>query len=73
MEKYIGPLPNQVKCEYCGKRGYNVDIYGHVICKHCIIEKNPEYFIPLKKNFVPGRNDLCLCGSGKKYKRCCIK
>jgi uncharacterized protein len=21
----------------------------------------------------PGRNDPCLCGSGKKYKRCCVK
>jgi|TARA_R110000796_G_scaffold54893_6_gene128206 SEC-C motif-containing protein len=20
-----------------------------------------------------GRNDTCLCGSGKKYKKCCIK
>ena len=20
-----------------------------------------------------GRNDLCFCGSGKKYKKCCIK
>ena len=19
----------------------------------------------------PGRNDICLCGSGKKYKKCC--
>ncbi len=22
---------------------------------------------------VPGRNDLCPCGSGKKYKKCCIR
>ncbi|MDI9778475.1 SEC-C metal-binding domain-containing protein [Pseudomonas putida] len=21
----------------------------------------------------PGRNDPCLCGSGKKYKRCCLQ
>lgn len=21
----------------------------------------------------PGRNDLCTCGSGKKYKKCCLK
>lgn len=20
-----------------------------------------------------GRNDLCICGSGKKYKKCCMK
>jgi len=25
----------------------------------------------IKKGQVPGRNDLCPCGSGKKYKKCC--
>jgi uncharacterized protein len=25
------------------------------------------------KPVVPGRNDMCLCGSGKKYKNCCMK
>jgi uncharacterized protein YchJ len=25
------------------------------------------------KDKVPGRNDLCSCGSGKKYKHCCWK
>jgi uncharacterized protein len=23
------------------------------------------------KEAAPGRNDVCSCGSGKKYKRCC--
>lgn len=23
------------------------------------------------KSFKPGRNDSCLCGSGRKFKRCC--
>lgn len=28
---------------------------------------------PIKKdNEGPGRNDPCPCGSGKKYKQCCI-
>ncbi|MEG0321164.1 MAG: SEC-C metal-binding domain-containing protein [Oscillospiraceae bacterium] len=26
---------------------------------------------PDKKAGKPGRNDLCPCGSGKKYKKCC--
>ena len=26
---------------------------------------------PIKKETVVGRNDLCPCGSGKKYKKCC--
>ncbi|MBM7557289.1 preprotein translocase subunit SecA [Halanaerobacter jeridensis] len=27
---------------------------------------------PLRKKEEPGRNDPCPCGSGKKYKKCCI-
>jgi len=29
----------------------------------------PETF--KRKEPVPGRNDPCTCGSGKKYKKCC--
>lgn len=28
-------------------------------------------FINIHKN-LPGRNDKCLCGSGKKFKKCCL-
>ena len=28
--------------------------------------------IPFQKKKTPGRNDPCPCGSGKKYKRCCM-
>jgi len=31
------------------------------------IHANPQQFV----NQEPGRNDLCYCGSGKKYKKCC--
>ncbi len=27
---------------------------------------------PLRNNNKIGRNDVCPCGSGKKYKKCCI-
>ncbi len=27
---------------------------------------------PLRAGIKIGRNDLCPCGSGKKYKKCCI-
>ena len=27
---------------------------------------------PIVKGEEPGRNDPCPCGSGKKYKKCCI-
>ena len=26
---------------------------------------------PISKNKTPNRNDVCPCGSGKKYKKCC--
>jgi SWIM/SEC-C metal-binding protein len=28
---------------------------------------------PQVKNFDIGRNDPCYCGSGKKYKKCCLQ
>jgi len=27
---------------------------------------------PIRKNAVPKRNELCDCGSGKKFKKCCL-
>lgn len=27
---------------------------------------------PIIKEKVPGRNEPCLCGSDKKYKKCCL-
>ncbi len=30
--------------------------------------KVKQYYAPIKI----GRNEPCLCGSGKKYKRCCL-
>jgi hypothetical protein len=30
-----------------------------------------SYFIPKKNEQKTGRNELCPCGSGKKYKHCC--
>lgn len=31
-----------------------------------------EKLTPIVKEDEPGRNDPCPCGSGRKYKRCCI-
>lgn len=32
----------------------------------------PRHIKPLVKDTKVGRNDLCPCGSGKKYKNCCL-
>lgn len=34
---------------------------------------NEPAFIPASNSKVPGRNDKCFCGSGKKYKKCCLE
>ena len=33
----------------------------------------PRPRTPINKDKLPGRNDPCPCGSGKKYKKCCGK
>ena len=44
-----------------------------VIKKQEKIETNTnEKFVQAKSNKVVGRNDPCPCGSGKKYKNCCL-
>ena len=39
------------------------------VCQY-IIQKREDNYIDVKMDI--GRNDLCYCGSGKKYKKCCI-
>jgi SEC-C motif len=43
-------------------------IYGHCRKRHLATMRETKMTLP--KNV--GRNDLCPCGSGKKYKKCCI-
>ena len=37
------------------------------------ISPDGEGTAPVEVEEGPGRNDLCTCGSGKKYKKCCGK
>ena len=41
----------------------------YIICQY-IIQKRKENYMNTKVDI--GRNDLCYCGSGKKYKKCCM-
>jgi hypothetical protein len=36
-----------------------------------LIEDEPP-FVPAPGQKLPGRNDPCICGSGKKFKKCCL-
>jgi uncharacterized protein YchJ len=38
----------------------------HAGCQH-----GKQHF-PVTKTVKIGRNDPCVCGSGKKYKKCCL-
>ncbi len=37
-----------------------------------LVAESPES-VPMPGQILPGRNDPCICGSGIKYKRCCIR
>ena len=56
-------------------------VYTHILAESLKKNKNPihervvcsgrTYEAPEETQI--GRNDLCPCGSGKKYKKCCMK
>ena len=67
---------NEIKeiCYVCGReiQPYKYDGRG-AICVDCLFEMNYQPPVePIKSNKVQ-RNSLCPCGSGKKYKKCCLK
>jgi hypothetical protein len=35
-------------------------------------DEDLDFPSPVRKEWTPGRNDPCHCGSGKKYKKCCM-
>lgn len=43
--------------------------YEDYFVHHTIVEPDKPFIIKKEKL---GRNDPCLCGSGKKYKKCCL-
>ena len=43
--------------------------YGTPFCQYC----NSNITDTIRGDKKVGRNELCHCGSGKKYKRCCGK
>lgn len=47
-----------------------IEIYNFWIKKRGIY--SDEFSAPIVKESNIGRNDNCICGSGKKYKKCCL-
>lgn len=58
-------------CHICGEPGYKTDGECKIWCKKCmgIAMSHTPYVRESKKL---SRNDLCSCGSGLKYKKCCL-
>lgn len=62
-------------CAYCDAPGYKTDGNCIILCENraftgsCTGAIKP---IPIVKPITAGRNDKCPCGSGKKYKHCCL-
>lgn len=55
-------------CEYCGERpAIKTDGQCKLVCRSCLL---PGTFRNIRVDC--GRNELCLCGSGKKFKKCCL-
>lgn len=59
-------------CEHCGKSNFKpLPNPKYFRCVDC--GQNYKYkYTPLKKIKFPGRNEECPCGSGKKFKNCCL-
>lgn len=60
-----------IKCPKCGERGQiKTDDRGVFFCAACLWERDRQPF--RKTHHLPGRNAACPCGSGRKFKRCCL-
>lgn len=61
-------------CEECDQLALKTDGKGRWLCAHHLGYRpmiKPE--APIMRKFVkPERNALCFCGSGKKFKNCCM-
>jgi len=53
------------------------DLYKRLRSRHIKLKKiyahcKKQHFKPQQQQIKTGRNDPCPCGSGKKYKKCCL-
>lgn len=59
-------------CYRCGGPGYKTDGQGRVLCESLAFRGSCEDLKPRQVTKEPGRNDPCSCGSGRKFKKCCL-
>ena len=62
-----------MKCEYCNSPVYKYNCSAVGICYNRAYTGNCKGNTPHFHVKQQGRNELCKCGSGKKFKKCCLK
>lgn len=60
-------------CKYCHEIAYKTNGKGEWICFNLANTGKCEGNKPITVKPQMGRNCGCSCGSGKKYKHCCLK
>lgn len=70
LKQTIADLDNVENCAYCKKLLpiLKTDGSGRPVCFKCAGLTHP----PRRVEKVQGRNEKCVCGSGKKFKNCCL-
>ena len=62
-----------MECPKCGERGQiKCDERGVFFCAACMWERDRKPVVRPAGAVKIGRNDPCPCGSGKKFKKCCL-
>lgn len=59
---------NPANAKFCGKCGSRLTSNANAIC--VIVKSLADNAAKRSTNISIGRNDMCPCGSGKKYKNC---
>jgi ribosomal protein L37AE/L43A len=65
-------MQNVAICEHChSEPALKTDGQGRWVCQRCL-RGGPEGLQPFRYSTKQSRNLPCSCGSGKKFKRCCM-
>jgi len=65
-------------CNYCDDPTYKTNGNSEAICEsrayhgRCGVGESAKKRMPAVKVITQGRNEKCNCGSGGKFKNCCI-
>ena len=71
------PLTDELGCPRCHSQMVKCDELGVYACGACYWDRDADEERKRRTREItaphPGRNEKCPCGSGLKYKRCCIQ